>query len=349
MDLDAPGNRREVAYPSVPLILVAGQLAPAPSWWMVDMAKRGVSVETIETYSKSIELWFSALYQNNIAWHDATAKTAQDFIDALIFRKNRHNTIEIRIASVVAFYAWATTNAFLPKLPFGKPDLKVPKGRAKPVQAHSKDEFARIVANLPRKSAALRRRDELISESGRVMGLRRKEIVGMRAEQFEGLDQHSNIHVIQTDPAHTKGYKTRDVLVPRILAVKIKNYIKTYRQQLIIRLQKKNPKWVPPGNLFLTERGTVVSKEYITSMWKQGANAASIASRFHNNRSSLATHIADVTIEAGSKNPETYVKDILGHKDEKTSRRYIDDSKVKKRRLTNAQIINDMYQDETSE
>jgi len=345
IDLDATSGKREVAYPAVPLILVAGQLEPAPSWWLLDLVKRRTSTDTVETYSKGVALWFGALHQNRTTWGEVDARTAQQFVDALVRRGNSASTVSTRMAAVLAFYRWSVANRFLPAMPFGPQALIIPKAHVAAVEAHSKGEFERIVANLPRVGPGARRRDELICEAGRFLGLRRKEIVGLTRDQFDALDLELPINVIWTDPAHTKGRKRRAVLVPRLFVVKIRSYIATYRQRAIDRRRVQHPTWTPSAYLFLTEKGTPVAEGYITDTWKRAAKAAGVESRFHNNRSSLATHVADVSMELG-RHPLPIVKDILGHAHEATSDRYVTHSKLRNRLLMEAHIINDLYRQE---
>jgi site-specific recombinase XerD len=347
MDLDAPGKRRVVSYPGVDLFLVAGELEPAPSWWMLDLHKRRTSADTIETYRKGVELWLGALHQNGIAWHEATARTAQAFIDALVRRGNAENTVALRMAAVLAFYRWAFNQGFLRSLPFTKDSLTIPKGKTKSVVAHPKEEFARIAAALPTVSPGARRRDELVFECGRYMGLRRKEIIGLKAAEFLALDPCNQLNVIWTDPAYTKGRKTRAVLVPRLLAVRIQNYVRAYRDVLVAEMRKQSPRWAPPPNLFLTERGTPITEDYVSDTWGRCAKAAGIKSRFHNNRASFATHVADVAAELGQL-PLPLVKDLLGHASQATSERYVHYSELRDRLLVSAHVVNDGYELETS-
>lgn len=264
IDLDAQGGRHDVDYPGVPLLLIDGELEGAPSWWMLDMVRWRVPHDTIETYAKGIELWFSALHQNGVPWHDATIRTAQGFIGALVRRGNRENTVVTRMAAVLSFYKWAKTQGLLSALPFTKSDLRVPKGRTRSVDTHSKSQFEAIVAKLPRIEHGMRRRDELICECGRFLGLRRKEVTGLKAADFRALDPEIALNVVWTDPSYTKQGKSRAVLIPRLLVRKMQNFIDVYRQEIVQRRTGDEPGWTPPPNLFLTERGTPVTGAYIT-------------------------------------------------------------------------------------
>ena len=345
--LDVPGNRREVAYPGVPLFLVAGELEPAPSWWMLDLVKRRTSADTIDTYRKGMDLWLGALHQNGILWYEATVRTAQAFIDTLVRRGNSENTVIVRMAAVLAFYRWAKNQGFLPQQPFTKDALNIPKGRTKSVESHSKAEFETIAAKIPAVGSGGRRRDELIFEAGRYMGLRRKEITGLKVADFLSLDPADPLNIIWTDPAFTKGGKTRAALVPRLLVVKVQSYIRIYRDPLAVERRRKNRHWAEPPYLFLTGRGTPVTEDYISDTWGRCAKAAGIKSRFHNNRSSFATHVADVAADLGQL-PLPIVKDLLGHANQATSERYVQYSELRNRILMNAHIINDNYERETT-
>ena len=347
-DFEDPGSRRMVSYPGVDLFLVAGELEPVPSWWMLDLHMRRSPADTIRTYRKSMELWLGALHQNGIAWHDTTAATAQAFVDALVRRGNAENTVITRIAAVLAFYEWTFHQKLLIRRPFTKDSLKIPKGKVKSLEVHPKEEFARIVAKLPMIGAGIRRCFELIFECGRYMGLRRKEIAGLTAAQFLSLDPTNPLNVIFTEPNYTKGGKSSAVLVPRLLVVRIQNFLAAYRDVLIAEREKQFPKWVAPPHLFLTKQGSPVTPDYISDTWGRCAKAAGAKSRFHNNRASFATHVADVAAELGEL-PLPIVKDLLGHASEITSRRYVKYSELRSRLLMSAHIVNDGYEQEVRE
>jgi len=102
-----------------------------------------------------------------------------------------------------------------------------------------------------------------------------------------------------------------------------------------------------PPYLFLTGRGTPVTEDYISDTWGRCAKAVGIASRFHNNRSSYATHVADVAAELGQL-PMPVVKDLLGHANQATSERYVKYSELRNRILMEAHIINDNYEREAA-
>lgn len=342
--IDSAGQNKRVekAFPGVPLFVVAGELEPVPSWWMLDLVKARTPADTVETYRKGLELWLGALHLNGIAWHDATTRTAQMFVDALVARGNAQGTIAVRMAAVLRFYRWAFNQGFLRAVPFTKEALSIPKGRTKSVRSHSTDEFERIASAHPAATSGVRRRDELIFECGRFMGLRRSEVAGLKVADFEGLDADGTLNIVWTDPSCTKGGKSRAVLVPRSLLKKILAYIEIYRSEIVDRRRHGEPRWSPPPNLFLTARGTAVTRDYVSDTWGRLAKAAGIESRFHNNRSSFATHVADAASELGHL-PLPVVKDLLGHASEATSQRYVQYAELRSRLLSDAQIVNDGY------
>ena len=149
-----------------------------------------------ETYRKGMELWLGAMHQNGILWHEVTARTAQAFIDAL--QMDRHPGI----VAASAIYQEVPEN---PKEPNQVGRVPLQGG----IRNHHLERSSGV-------GAGERRRDELIFEAGRYMGLRRKEITGLKVANFLSLDPAAPLNILWTDPAFTKGRKTRPVLVPRL-------------------------------------------------------------------------------------------------------------------------------------
>lgn len=347
----------------VPLFLNDGLLMPLPSEWTLDMTIQGLSPQTVISYAKSIALWFEALEINDIQWDDVSIETVQMFIQVLYKQGVSDGTIRLRIIHIQEFYKWALNKEYIKRLPFeikkrningfiqSSPTISIPKKPNRKVKAQSDNDFDTIVASNPRKSSSLSKRDEIIAEIARYMGLRRSEIASLTKEQFLNLDMNNEILVIDVVTSKSRG-RVDSVLVPKLLLKKILQYIEIERTRVVETLKRNNPEYIEESALFLNERGKNKGKrldsDYIGDTWKRAANIAGIDSRFHDNRSSFATNAAKLAREHG-ENAKSLVKDLLRHKTEDSAHHYVEFEKMESDRLMRARLINDAYNKEQNE
>lgn len=240
------------SWKNVPLFLKEGLLMPLPSEWALDMTIQGLSPQTVISYAKSIAIWFEALEINNIQWDDVSVETAQMFIQVLYKQGVSDGTIRLRIIHLQEFYKWALNKNYIKRLPFEikkrnvqsfiqlAPTITIPKKPNKKVKAQSDNDFDAILAANPRKSPALSKRDEIIAEIARYMGLRRSEIASLTKEQFLNLDINDEVLVIDIVTAKSRG-RVDSVLVPKLLLNKIIQYIEIERHNIVKTLKLNNP------------------------------------------------------------------------------------------------------------
>lgn len=348
------------SWKNVPLFLKEGLLMPLPSEWALDMTIQGLSPQTVISYAKSIAIWFEALEINNIQWDDVSVETAQMFIQVLYKQGVSDGTIRLRIIHLQEFYKWALNKNYIKRLPFEikkrnvqsfiqlAPTITIPKKPNKKVKAQSDNDFDAILAANPRKSPALSKRDEIIAEIARYMGLRRSEIASLTKEQFLNLDINDEVLVIDIVTAKSRG-RVDSVLVPKLLLNKIIQYIEIERHNIVKTLKLNNPDYQESSALFLNERGKnrgmPLDSDYIGDTWRRSANVAGIDSRFHDNRSSFATNAAKLAREHGESS-KSLVKDLLRHKTEDSAHHYVEFEKMESDRLMRARLINDAYNKE---
>lgn len=351
------------SWASVPLFLNDGLLMPLPSEWTLDMTIQGLSPQTVISYAKSIAIWFEALEINNIQWDDVSIETAQMFIQVLYKQGVSDGTIRLRVIHIQEFYKWALNKEYIQRLPFeikkrnintfiqSAPTISIPKKPNRKVKAQSDNDFDTIVAANPRKSSSLSKRDEIIAEIARYMGLRRSEIASLTKEQFLNLDINNEILLIDIVTAKSRG-RVDSVLVPKLLLKKTLQYIEVERASIVETLKRNNPEYKEVSALFLNERGKnrgeALDADYIGDTWKRAANIAGIDSRFHDNRSSFATNAAKLAREHG-ENSKSLVKDLLRHKTEDSAHHYVEFEKMESDRLMRARLINDAYNKEQNE
>lgn len=351
------------SWPNVPLFINDGLLMPIPSEWSLDMTIQSFAKNTVISYSKSVAIWLTALDVNGITWDSVDVGTAQMFIYMLHRENVSEGTIKLRMTHIQEFYRWAMSKKYIERLPYeirrinyknipsNIPALKVPNTPNRKVKAQSVADFEKILGANPRKLSSLSKRDDIIAEIARYMGLRRSEISNLRKEQFTALDLSQELQIIEIVSAKGRG-RLDSVIVPKLLLSKIVQYIEIERKSLIKKIKKTDPSYQEPLALFLNERGKnrgqAINSDYIGDSWKRSAVAAGIESRFHDNRSSFATNAAKLARLAG-ENARSVVKDLLRHKSEDTASHYVEFEKMQSDLLMRARLINDAYNEDNND
>lgn len=346
------------SWEKVPLFLQDSLLLPIPSEWSLDMTIQNFSPNTVISYAKSIVIWLETLEVNGITWDSVDVNTAQMFIYMLHRENVSEGTIRLRLIHIQEFYKWALSKEYIAKLPYelkrmsyssknqsNTATIKLPNKPNKKVKAQSVNDFEKVLASNPRKSTALAKRDEIIAEIARYMGLRRSEVANLTKNQFLELDPNQELLIIAIVSAKSRG-RIDTVLVPNMLLIKILQYIEIERNHLVKQLKKNNPSYIEPDALFLNERGKnkglPIDADYIGDSWRRSANNAGLNSRFHDNRSSFATNAAKLARQHG-ENAKAVVKDLLRHKTEDSAEFYVEFEKMQSDLLMRARLINDAY------
>jgi site-specific recombinase XerD len=248
-------------YPGCPLLLVDGRVEPAPSLWLF-WVFRNRRASTADTYAKAIDLWFRALGTSGLRWWEVVPTDLEAFMAGLADAGASANTLRLRAAAVAQFYAWCHANGLIDRVAFtassgrrhpgdmaraGIGRVSLPKTASRAVKSHTVEQFDAILGGLGRKLDITLRRDELICEAGRYLGLRRSEVAGLRCSQFEDLDPTDEVQPILLDARTTKGGKARAVLAPRLYVQKVQRFIQGYRAEFVSTLEARTPAYRDPG------------------------------------------------------------------------------------------------------
>ena len=345
----------DTAFPGCPIVMVAGKLEPATSLWLFSLFRSSHGNQTAETYGRHIVQWLRYLAEKRLHWWDVTPDDVERALQKKAGLSPSARTGFLH--ALKSFYAWCKDNHLIRALPFelvgrkrsrrlapSSPVVKLPRKKRRLPKVHSVSQFDAVLAKLNDKAPGLRRRNELMCESGRYLGLRRSDVAGLTRTQFDDLDVDDEFHVIVLDPRTTKGGKEREVLAPRLFVKKVKEYISGYRQEVVEAARRRDPRYQEPGALFLNDDGSKIRREYVSKVWKRAAKRAGLDdSRFHLNRHTFGTGVAAAAARNGERTLRT-VKDLLGHASESTSATYVHLAQVRSEILAQAQIVNDLYE-----
>ncbi|QCG98112.1 hypothetical protein E6C67_30955 [Azospirillum sp. TSA2s] len=357
--------------PGVPLLLVDDVAEPVVCFWMMALAQRH-SPDTVETYSRAIEAWWRMLLLRKLRWWEITSVEFQAWTQKLRQDGLKTSSLHTLGAAVCSFYKWAHASGYIDRVPFRISDgrWKSKGGRgaaaAEPPKVDlgtvrlekprivTAEQFDRILANIPHRDPGLVRRDELMAQCGKWVGLRRMEVVGIKVSQLRGVMEVSlgpnapiPFFALELDPESTKGKKGGLVLVIPMLVKKFRDYIAPggYRDQIVERARQRAKRsgenYVEPDEVFLTDRGAPFKRETLSSYYRLSARKAQVDSRFHRLRHTAATNVAQVTFDRGSKGYQV-VQNLLRHSDEKTSRIYIDQVATQSEMYQSLMSLNDL-------
>lgn len=316
-----------ISYPGCPIFLRDWDICLLPSLWTMSLwgdDKRA----TARTYATSLRQWLEWLEFRKIEWWSVDVEDAKRY-RAIKRQKLSTSSVNVALAAICAFYAWAYDAGHIPFCPFGLASVGKSAGRSdvaalklgrvfkKLRKTHTKTQFDTILANSTRLDAGLLRRDELVAEFGRACGMRRSEISGLTLGSMQQGEVKGDFYVFTI--VNTKGGKRRLAYISCAFRNRVLNYVKTYRSRIAARYGVSEI--APMGPLFLTAYGKPLRAAYISQSWTLASQAAGIASRFHNNRHTMATRVIEACDQAGI-HPYRIAQDLLGHAHTKTTRLY---------------------------
>ncbi len=259
------------------------------------LAQRGLSPNTVEAYGQDLESFF--LYRQELA-QGAAEDSLPDPDEQEIFlylawlraRQNTGRTLERRLSSLRAFFAFGVDEGRLRKNPAEL--LENPKLPQHLPEVLTRDEVDTLLAqpDLRDKSG---RRDRCMLELLYAAGLRVSELCTMCVPDLDL--QRGLVRVFG------KGSKERLVPLHDLMQQMLADYISACR-----------PLFTPTGNqLFVNRSGRALTRQYVWKMVKKYALEAGIRRAIspHTFRHSFATHL----LEGGAD--LRAVQMLLGHAD----------------------------------
>ncbi len=345
--------RAAAGQPSIPEgfpVLLSDSMAiiEPPFRFLLELATipgRSHSAETVRTYAEHLHDWFDALEQTGLDWQRIDESGIAGYRNRMLQQPSRHtgrpysrSTINDRVRTVCRFYEWAHQQRLIQAKPFHFVDVRV-WGRARETMLmHTQARPSIVSANaltvaqyerLPRPLrvdqlrllfAELAMPYRLMAEWALAIGLRRKELCGLRVTQVPqtahlDADQHPLIGVPLTI---TKGDQPRTVYPPIRLVDRTHHYIGEVRTPLTRAQRRRRPDYRPPAALFLNRRGGAVTHARLTAVFEAAFRAAGLTGTGHWLRHTFAmTMLVRLQRQAQHSpdlNPLKTVQMLLGHR-----------------------------------
>lgn len=238
------------------------------------------SVNTWETYGRTMYHYFEWLEILNKKWDDVTELDLASYRDSMIEHPNvfgrpcKSTTVNQRITIVSMFYTWAKKKRFIKNVPFEMVDIRVNKGDTllkhvdasggvmavnelklrtfrKDYEYLNKDQVKSVLRTFAT------RRDQLIVCVMLETGMRREEVIDLNANQIPHPSFCSGKKNIPVKIIG-KGNKERAVIFSATLLIEIHKYILTDRRKCAKKYKQRHGK--APTKIWLTAIGTAINK-----------------------------------------------------------------------------------------
>lgn len=306
-----------ISTPGVPLLVdnEMNFIEPACLWFfeLAIINGRTHSPATWHSYAEALYDWFKYCETNGWQWDLATEGQLSAYRNSMLSKPSDHTgrpysvrTINGRLIRIAIFYRWALKKGFISELPFEFEDIRVTKLSNRKFLAHTDTTPGVVKANLltirektriphalsPDEIRRIQRhlgsRDRLIVQCALTTGMRRKEVLALICSQIPETSQLNNCNLIPIKIVITKGDKPRTTYFPLHLLDRINDYINEERTSVIKKCKKQNQNYVSTDALWLTEQGTLLSKEGLNKQFKVACKKASVNATFHDLRHTYA-------------------------------------------------------------
>lgn len=251
--------------------------------------RRGLSSKTIKTYRLCIKRFFD-IYKKDPK--EICKQDIKDFLDKLIDKGARGNTINVYLNSLKFLYEEILGKKLTINIKFSKVPKRIP-------EMLSKDETVFLINAIENKKHRLM---IILMYSA---GLRVNELVNLRLQDLKIDENYGFVR-------NGKGGKDRIFIIAEKLKDELKYFI-------------ENEKIDAESYLFKGQKGWHISTQTIRAIIKNAVNKSEIAKNIHPHtmRHSFSTHIIDNGYDVMT------LQSLLGHKSPETTMTYIH-SNVKK-------------------
>jgi site-specific recombinase XerD len=317
---------------------------PACTWLMHIAMVRGRtrSRETWRTYGEALYDWWQTLEANDWLWDDVSPLHVAAYRDRMLSGPSEHtkrpyarSTINGRVRTLAAFYAWCVESKRLQKSPFLSVEMRVYGPRRQRMLAHldvsggirKLNELAvRHMPHLPRPLSVeeiravvseLGTRDRLIVEWALTAGLRRMEVAALSVQAVQRSSSSEPLCRIRLTT--TKGDKPRFVYPSLPLVDRTRAYIREERAAYVRRAKRRNAKLDEPASVFLNSAAKPLTPRAVGAMFSEAAMSSGVAVTFHALRHTYATTMLSFlqrqAREGEPMNPLLTLQVLLGHSD----------------------------------
>jgi integrase/recombinase XerD len=269
--------------------------------------ERGLSENTISSYTRDLSYFLAYLEQKNIGLENITAQTLIDFEVSLRVRSLAVSSINRTNSTVKSFLIYLAREFSL-NLPTG--EITSHRIARKLPKALSIDEITQLISSSGSLSSAHSLRDIALVELLYSTGGRVSEIIGVNLSDLAKIT--SDDETIQTIKLRGKGSKERIVPIGSFALQALDNYLVRLRPALAARAHHDD------GALFLNSRGGRISRQSAWSIVSEAAKACGLENKVspHALRHSYATHLLDGGADI------RVVQELLGHSSVTTTQIY---------------------------
>ena len=260
--------------------------------------EKGLSFNTILSYSRDIKKFIQFLQGKRVYWREAGEEDLAEFIQYLSRSGLSSRSLARIISSLKSFYNFLILDGALKKNPVlnlspPKPLVSLPK--------YLTVKEVELLLDQPDEKEITGIRDKAMIELLYATGLRVSELVLL---EIKNINMEDGFLLCRG-----KGGKERIVPLGSSAVKKLREYVKKARPEL---LKRQN------DSLFLTYRGGACTRQGFWKLLKGYAAQAGLSSKIspHILRHSFATHL----LEAGAD--IKYIQQLLGHKDIRTTQMY---------------------------
>ena len=269
--------------------------------------ERGLSENTISSYTRDLSYFLAYLEQKNIGLENITAQTLIDFEVSLRVRSLAVSSINRTNSTVKSFLIYLAREFSL-NLPTG--EITSHRIARKLPKALSIDEITQLISSSGSLSSAHSLRDIALVELLYSTGGRVSEIIGVNLSDLAKIT--SDDETIQTIKLRGKGSKERIVPIGSFALQALDNYLVRLSPALAARAHHDD------GALFLNSRGGRISRQSAWSIVSEAAKACGLENKVspHALRHSYATHLLDGGADI------RVVQELLGHSSVTTTQIY---------------------------
>lgn len=336
-----------IPRPNIPFLCnVEMELLAAPNEYLRFVATvkgRTRSERTWVTYGQHLYEFFAFLEANDLPWDAVNQTQIAAWRDTMLERKCARSTVNQRLRSIHAFYAWAVRSGKTHSLPFSTQEIWVAKPRG--FLAHVDASGGRFAANeltmqtykpLPKflhMDRAIRFVEAMTPHSLKLMGYLAL-LTGMRREEVVALDYRVVPNPAGHDPdkqlpmvldptlTPTKGDRERFVMLPYDLAVAMWDYFCRdwpKRNAIFKSLHGKES-----TRFFLSHYGEELSIRYLNNALRKVSGKTGIDCHPHMLRHIFGTYeLLRMSKKEGQSKALLWVRDRMGHSSITTTEMYI--------------------------